>query len=107
MVPVDMELHWVNVKQKHSDRFRHIQAYPGIIQAYLGIFKALCNPSIFRIEVYPEPWHVQNQKHIQNPGICIHNPSIFRTPYIQNDGIFKIRGIFRTLSNIYDEVLQN
>ena len=82
--------------------FRQNQQYPGIIQTYSGIFKTLCNPGIFRTVVYPEPWHIQNQKHIQNPGI-------FRTlvysepPYIQNAGIFKIRGTFRTLSNIYEE----
>ena len=35
--------------------FRHKQAYPGIIQAYSGIFKTLCNPDIFRSVVYPEP----------------------------------------------------
>ena len=59
--------------------FRHNQAYPGIIQAYSGIFKTLCNPGIFRTVAYSE------------------------TPYIQNVGILKLRGIFRTLSNIYDE----
>ena len=58
--------------------FRHNQTYPGIIQAYSGIFRTLCYPDIFKTVVYPEPW------------------------YIQNAGIFKIRGIFRTLSNIYD-----
>ena len=34
--------------------FRHYQAYPGIIQGYLGIFRALCNPGIFRTVVYTE-----------------------------------------------------
>ena len=46
MVPLDKELLWVDIKQKHSDIFRHIQAYsgisyPGIIQIYSGIFRAL------------------------------------------------------------------
>ena len=49
--------------------FRHKQAYPGIIHAYSGIFKTLCNPDIFRSVVYPEHLHIQNQKHIQNFGI--------------------------------------
>ena len=35
--------------------FRHNQAYPGIFQAYSGIFKILCNRGIFRTLVYPEP----------------------------------------------------
>ena len=84
--------------------FRHNQAYPGIIQAYSGIFKTLCNPGIFRTVVYPEPWHIQNQKHMQNPGIF--TTLVYSEPrYIQNAGIFKIQDIFRNLSNLYDEAL--
>ena len=37
------------------------------------------NPDIFRILVYSEPWHIENQRHIQNSGR------------------FRIRGIFRIL----------
>ena len=70
--------------QVYSVLFRHIQAYLGIIQIYTGVFRTLCNPGILRTLVCSEPWHFQNQKHIQNPGIL------------------RIRGIFRTLSNIYD-----
>ena len=77
MVPfLDKGLQWVNVKRKP---FRQIQAYPGIIQAYSGIFRTLCNPGIFTTLVYSE-----------------HR-------YIQNAVIFKIQDIFRTLPNIYDE----
>ena len=60
--------------------FRHNQAYPGIIQAYSGIFSTLCKPgnlglwyiqnpdifrtrSIFRTPVYSERWHIQNSGH--------------------------------------------
>ena len=32
--------------------FRHNQAYPGIIQAYLGIIRTLRNPDIFRNLTY-------------------------------------------------------
>ena len=53
------------VIQTDLSTFRHNQAYPGIIQVYSGILSILCNPDM----VYPEPWHIQNQKHIQNPGI--------------------------------------
>ena len=35
--------------------FGHNETYPGIIQAYSGIFKTLGNPDIFRTVVYPEP----------------------------------------------------
>ena len=52
--------------QRDLGTFRHNQAYPGIIQAYSGIFRTLYNPAIFTTVV-------QNQKHIQSPGI-------FRTP---------------------------
>ena len=42
--------------------------YPGIIQAYSGIFRTLCYFNIFKTLVCSEPWHIQNQKHIQNPA---------------------------------------
>ena len=41
--------------QTDLSTLRHNQAYPGIIQAYSDIFKALCTPGIFRTVVYPEP----------------------------------------------------
>ena len=56
------------VIQTGLSTFRHNQAYPGIIKTYLGIFKTLCNAGISRTVVYLEPQHIQNQKHIQNPG---------------------------------------
>ena len=53
---------------------------------------------------YPQPWYIQNQKDIQNPDIFA--TLVYSEPcYIQQAGIFKIRGIFRTLSNIYNEAL--
>ena len=73
--------------------FMHNQAYSGIIQAYTDAQRTLCNPGtfrtlalsklaacsepwyiqnpnpgLFRNPVYPEPWLIQNQRHIQNPG---------------------------------------
>ena len=74
--------------------FRLNQAYPGIIQAYLDIFKVTLaylepwyiqnrgifrsseayskswhvhNPGIFRTLAYSECWHIQILRHIQNP----------------------------------------
>ena len=67
----------------------HNQTYPGIIQAYSGIFRTLCYPDIFyncgisrtltysESEAYSEPWYIQNSaifrtlaytnlRHIQN-----------------------------------------
>ena len=41
--------------QPYSDIFRHDQAYRGNIQTHSGIFRALCNPEIFRTLVYSEP----------------------------------------------------
>ena len=35
--------------------FRHNQTYPGIIQAYSGIFRTQCYPDIFKTVVCPEP----------------------------------------------------
>ena len=69
--------------------FRHNQAYPGIIQAYSGIFRTLCYPDIFcncgisrtltysEPEAYSETWYIQNQY-----------INIFRT--IQNAVMFRI-----------------
>ena len=34
---------------------RHNQAYPGIILAYSGISRTLCNPGVFRTVVHAEP----------------------------------------------------
>ena len=66
------------------------------------MFKTLYNRGTFTTVVYPEPWYIQNQKHIQNPGIF--TTMVYSDPpYIQNAGIFKIWGISRTLRNIYDE----
>ena len=74
--------------------FRHIQtyldhnqAYSGISKNYSGIIWTLCNPAIFRTlvyskpdpgifktrgifrtQVYPKLWHIQNQRHNQNLG---------------------------------------
>ena len=53
--------------QTNLGTFRHNQTYPGIIQAYSGIFRILRYPDMIKTVVYPEPWH-------------IHNPGIFRTP---------------------------
>ena len=41
--------------QIELNTFKHNQAYPGIIHAYSGIFRSLCNPGTFKTEVYPEP----------------------------------------------------
>ena len=47
----------------------HNQAYPGIIQAYSGIFKTLCNPGISRTLTYSEPEAYSVSWHIQTPAI--------------------------------------
>ena len=93
-VSLDKELCKTKAIQTDLCTFRHNQVYPGIIQAYSVIFKTLCNPGIFRTLVYPKPWHIQNQKHIQSLGIF---PTLvyLEPPYILNAGIFKIRGILR------------
>ena len=74
--------------QTNLGTFRHNQAYPGIIQAYLGIFRTLCYPDIFKTVVCSKPWDVQEGKYIQNPGIfttLVHS----EPRYIQNASIFK------------------
>ena len=53
--------------QTNLGSFRYNKTYPGIIQAYSGMFRTLCYPDKFKTAVYSEPRH-------------IHNPGIFRTP---------------------------
>ena len=84
--------------QTNLGTFRHNQTYGGIIQAYSGIFRALCYPDIFktvvssrtltysepeayskpqhvhnsdtfRTPLYSERWYIQNLRHIQNPVV--------------------------------------
>ena len=79
-----------------------LQTYPGIIQAYSGIFRTICYYNMFKTVAYTEPWRIQIQKSIQNPGIFI--TLLYSEPrYIRKARIFKIWGIIRTLSHIDDE----
>ena len=88
--------------QTNLGTFRYNQTYPGIIQAYSGIFRTLCYPDIFKTVVYPGPWHIQDQKHIQNPDIF--TTLVYSEPRcIRNAGIFKIWGI--CWIHIYDKAL--
>ena len=64
--------------------FRHNQAYPGITRHIYAYSK----PGVTL--AYLEPWYIQNSD-IQKQKYS-ENPSIFATMYIQNAGIFKIRG---------------
>ena len=70
----------------------------------------MVNPGIFRILVYSEFWHTQNQRHIQKPGISktvAHSELETYSKYwtIQNSVIFRTGGILGTSSNIYDGAL--
>ena len=86
--------------QANLGTFRQNQTYPGIIQAYPGIFRTLCYPDIFKL------WYIQNPNIFRTPAYS--EPwYIWRPPYIHNAGIFKIWGIFRYLPRIYDEALIN
>ena len=49
MVPSDKDLKLVNVNKSLSDKFRHNQPYPGIIQAYSKLCVTLA---------YLEPWYI-------------------------------------------------
>ena len=59
-----------------QELFRHIQAYPepSVILAYseppyIQKLSIIRTRSILRFLVYSEAWHIQNLRHIQNPGI--------------------------------------
>ena len=64
--------------QRNLGTLRHDQTYPGIIQAYSGIFRTLCYPDIFyncgisKTLTYSEPEAYSEPRHI-------HNLDIFRT----------------------------
>ena len=88
-------LQWESVKQNsfrqiqaHSNIFWHIQTYSGIFQIHSDIFRTLCNPDIFRAFVFSEIWHVQNQKHIQNP-VTLGTRAYSELSYIQSTGVFR------------------
>ena len=53
----------------YSRIFGHIQVYSGIIHVYLGIFRTLCKPDIFRTLPYIEPEAYSGPWYIQNPGM--------------------------------------
>ena len=68
--------------QTNLGTFRHNETYPGIIQAYSGIFRTLSYPKYLKLS------------YIQNPDIS-RTRSILKTPaysqhwYIQNSAIFR------------------
>ena len=74
----------------YSSIVRHSQGYSGIrdIETYLESCVTLS---------YSEAWHIQNQRHIQNPGIFI-TLAYLKLWYIQNPGIFRNCAIFRALT---------
>ena len=90
----------------YSDIIRHIQAYSSRFRNYSDISLTLCNPDKFRTLVCSESWYIQNQRHIQNPGIFKNLVQSEPETYIQNREIFRTGGILRTLSNIYDGAIQ-
>ena len=115
-------IQWRNVNKSHSGRFRHIHTYSDIFrdnQAYSEPCVTLANS---------EPWYIynsgiQNQRHIQNPGIIrtllyqelwhIQN-KVFSEPwYIQNQRHTQNQrhiqncGIFRTLAYSQPWHIQN
>ena len=73
----------------YSVIFRHIQTYSGIIRHIQELFR--------HIQDLVQTWHIQKQRHIQNPGI-LSTRGIFKTLvyaehwHIQNSGIFRILG---------------
>ena len=93
--------------QTNLGTFRHNQTYPGIIQAYSGIFRTLCYPGIFKTVVCPEPWHFQNQNsEPYSEPRHIHNSGTFRTPlHSERWHIQNLRHIQNPVGHIYDEAL--
>ena len=57
-----------------------------------GHIKIHGNPSIFRALVYSESWHIQIQRHIQNPLVYPKLWHIHNQRHIQNPGLFRTQG---------------
>ena len=93
----------------YLDIFRSNQACSWIIRAYSDIFKTLGNISIFKTLVYSEPWHIQNQGHIQNPAIFrtlayLKSKTYTEPWYIHILGILRDKDMFKTLAFLEQEV---
>ena len=89
--------------KSHSDRFRHNCAYSGIFrhnQAYSGIIQAYSEPCVTL--VCSELWHIQNHGIFKTRGILrtLVYPKLWQIHtqrHIQNPGLFIWNsGIFRT-----------
>ena len=102
-----------HVKQKLFRQIQtslHFLAYSGIIRhipASSEIIQGYSRPCINL--TYSEPWYIQNQRHSQN--FVIFRLLVYSEPlhiqnqkYIQIPGILRTRGIFRTVSIIYNGV---
>ena len=89
---------WITIAiHTYLGTFGHNQAYPVVIRTLcnlaffiklLMLLLVLIVSCVFRSLVYPESWHIQNQKHIQNPGIF--TILVYPEPWYP--------GIFRTLA---------
>ena len=86
--------------------------YSGMfIQAYSGIFRALCKPGIFKAAAYVGPWRIQGLR-VQglrywgpSASACsgpwhIHGPGVFRAPVCLGRWRIRVRGIFGAVSGI-------
>ena len=51
--------------QAYSALLTHIHAYWCIVKVYLGLFRTLCNPRVFRTLPYYDLWHIWNRRHIK------------------------------------------
>ena len=79
--------------QVDVDIFTHILAYSDICKCKQAYSPAYSEPSV--TQAYLEPLYIQNQRHIQNPGI-------FRTLVYLESWYIQNPSIFRTHSHIYD-----
>ena len=50
--------------------YRHDQAYPGIIQAYSGIFRTLCYPAYLKLWYIQNPDKFKTRSNVYNESFC-------------------------------------
>ena len=81
---------------------------PGIYTMNI-LFRTFFNYNIFRLLILSKPWHIQNSRHSRyresfkyslHQTLC--NLCTFITLVYSNSRILRIRGILKTLSNMYD-----
>ena len=81
----------IHSKTLHIQNSRHSKYWESL--KYI-LHRTMCNPDIFKT------WQIESPRNTQKPVKHVWLAVFYKT--LCNTGIFRTRGIFRTMSNIYD-----